>query len=556
MKRITTDELKHMTDKEGLILQGCGGDPDEWLKGINEGGPEENVPQTSVYIENAHAGDIGGVTVPLPTTAETLQSRFAAIKTDKNGRAGAFRDVNSPLPELEDALADIVPPGSRGDVIEELNYLAVKINGLDEESRKTFCGALAAGRHCRSLAEMINLTENLDRFDLRPEYSAETYGGFLLDADWDSHRETFNRILGSGNPKNRAFAEYIIKLEEYIDKAAYGRAAAKEENGVFTKYGYLTESGAGFREVYRGPRDIPAEFRLFAPESFAVVKDVDLAPFLVKFCAVTGCPRREAERALDTLTGLRGGEYLLLLDGQRSFLAEADHVYRNGSDAFEAWMVGSDKAQAFAIHATEIRGRIAGDVVPLDCTEYRYGVLNASIRPDRIDAVFKDGSEKSFAPKEWTDLPSGERDGAESRTMHFTHEDLRSVVRALNNIRAEHEEHGKPVSEGDFLTNVNKAYMERAECPQPGMLRIMPDAAREMLARGDAAVYRLLPSCAKKLPPMDAVKSGGLQYMNNCEFAVRCGDLSGLDKWAERAAGNILRRVEREEHKKSHDPVI
>ena len=32
---ITTDDLRHMNGKEGLVLQGCGGDPQEWLDGIN-----------------------------------------------------------------------------------------------------------------------------------------------------------------------------------------------------------------------------------------------------------------------------------------------------------------------------------------------------------------------------------------------------------------------------------------------------------------------------------------------------------------------------------------
>lgn len=32
---ITTDDLRKMTDQEGLILMGCGGDPQEWLDGIN-----------------------------------------------------------------------------------------------------------------------------------------------------------------------------------------------------------------------------------------------------------------------------------------------------------------------------------------------------------------------------------------------------------------------------------------------------------------------------------------------------------------------------------------
>lgn len=36
MKDISTDELRRMDGHEGLILQGCGGDPQEWLDGIND----------------------------------------------------------------------------------------------------------------------------------------------------------------------------------------------------------------------------------------------------------------------------------------------------------------------------------------------------------------------------------------------------------------------------------------------------------------------------------------------------------------------------------------
>ena len=36
VKQITTDDLRTMEDQEGLILQGCGGDPQEWVDGINE----------------------------------------------------------------------------------------------------------------------------------------------------------------------------------------------------------------------------------------------------------------------------------------------------------------------------------------------------------------------------------------------------------------------------------------------------------------------------------------------------------------------------------------
>ncbi len=36
VKNITTDDLRRLEDQEGLILQGCGGDPQEWVDGINE----------------------------------------------------------------------------------------------------------------------------------------------------------------------------------------------------------------------------------------------------------------------------------------------------------------------------------------------------------------------------------------------------------------------------------------------------------------------------------------------------------------------------------------
>ena len=36
VKQITTDDLRKMEGREGLVLQGCGGDPQEWVDGINE----------------------------------------------------------------------------------------------------------------------------------------------------------------------------------------------------------------------------------------------------------------------------------------------------------------------------------------------------------------------------------------------------------------------------------------------------------------------------------------------------------------------------------------
>ncbi len=43
IKNITADDLCRMGDKEGLILQGCGGDPEEWADGINRMFTEEGI---------------------------------------------------------------------------------------------------------------------------------------------------------------------------------------------------------------------------------------------------------------------------------------------------------------------------------------------------------------------------------------------------------------------------------------------------------------------------------------------------------------------------------
>ena len=36
IRQITKEQLRRMGDREGLVLRGCGGDPQEWLDGINE----------------------------------------------------------------------------------------------------------------------------------------------------------------------------------------------------------------------------------------------------------------------------------------------------------------------------------------------------------------------------------------------------------------------------------------------------------------------------------------------------------------------------------------
>lgn len=51
IKNITTDDLRRMNGQEALILQGCGGDLQEWFDGINELLTEEGILQNGTRFQ-------------------------------------------------------------------------------------------------------------------------------------------------------------------------------------------------------------------------------------------------------------------------------------------------------------------------------------------------------------------------------------------------------------------------------------------------------------------------------------------------------------------------
>ena len=58
----TTEDLRHMTDEEGLILQGCGGDLQEWVDGINDLLTQEGILLNGSKFENAATFQHDGLT--------------------------------------------------------------------------------------------------------------------------------------------------------------------------------------------------------------------------------------------------------------------------------------------------------------------------------------------------------------------------------------------------------------------------------------------------------------------------------------------------------------
>ena len=62
VQEISKDQLRRMENQEGLILQGCGGDLQEWVDGINQMLTEEGILKKGARFEVVYSFKHGGLT--------------------------------------------------------------------------------------------------------------------------------------------------------------------------------------------------------------------------------------------------------------------------------------------------------------------------------------------------------------------------------------------------------------------------------------------------------------------------------------------------------------
>ena len=62
MRKVSIQELRHMKDKEGLVLQGCGGDLQEWENGINNILTDQNILLNGTRFKNVMSFQKDGLT--------------------------------------------------------------------------------------------------------------------------------------------------------------------------------------------------------------------------------------------------------------------------------------------------------------------------------------------------------------------------------------------------------------------------------------------------------------------------------------------------------------
>ena len=188
-------------------------------------------------------GELVGEWVKFPTTAEELKEVFKRIGI------GQKDDFGQPYEEWFITDYDCYVDGLYSKLgeyenLDELNYLASKLDEMSESEYAQFQAGMEMGDHCGSLQEIINLTENLDCYEVYPH---------IEDYD-DLGRYYIDELEVMQVPEH---------LQNYIDYEAYGRDVAMDENGSFTDQGYVRDTGDRFCEYYDGERgSIPDEYRV------------------------------------------------------------------------------------------------------------------------------------------------------------------------------------------------------------------------------------------------------------------------------------------------------
>ena len=193
-------------------------------------------------------GELVGEWVKFPTTPEKLQEVFERIGIGSQDEFGSvyeewfITDYDCYVDGLYDKLGEY-------ESLDELNYLASKLEELGDAEYEHFQAAMQISDYTGSIKDLINLTDNLDKYDVLSGIE-----------DYDDLGRYYIEELGT-----MVVPEH---LQNYINYEAYGRDIALDEISDFTDYGYVYDNQSRFVEYYDGDREnIPEEYRVMvSPE--------------------------------------------------------------------------------------------------------------------------------------------------------------------------------------------------------------------------------------------------------------------------------------------------
>ena len=191
------------------------------------------------YITNLgkyNEGELVGETLKFPTSPQEVQALLKHIGVDGIRYEEFFiTSFDGDVLGLYDYLGEY-------ENLDELNHLACLLSELDQGELEKFEAALNIGAHTSSVADIINLAQNLDCFEFYPDIETE---------------EDLGRYWAEDLP-------IPAELKDYFDYEAYGRDVSINEGGHFAPGGYIVQTSGDFKEYYHDTKDIPAGHKVFS----------------------------------------------------------------------------------------------------------------------------------------------------------------------------------------------------------------------------------------------------------------------------------------------------
>lgn len=176
IKNITANDLKKMNNKEGLILQGCGGEVKEWVDGINDILTENGILLDDTKFDDVSVFQNDGVTCILypfdnvhldvgKLSMWRLQSYTAFAGTwlsdYVDNKLGGFEVKQKPDCELI---------GQDGNIFNLMGIAShtLKQNGMADEAKEMCSRVTSSGSYCEALniiGDYVNITDGSEQSD-------------------------------------------------------------------------------------------------------------------------------------------------------------------------------------------------------------------------------------------------------------------------------------------------------------------------------------------------------------------------------------------------------
>lgn len=182
IKNITTNDLRKMNNKEGLILQGCGGEVKEWVDGINDILTENGILLDDTKFDNVSVFQNEGVTRILypfdnvhldvgKLSMWRLQSYTAFAGTwlsdYVDNKLGGFEPEQN---KAEKVKPDCELIGQDGNIFNLMGIAShtLKQNGMADEAKEMCSRVTSSGSYCEALniiGDYVNITDGSEQSD-------------------------------------------------------------------------------------------------------------------------------------------------------------------------------------------------------------------------------------------------------------------------------------------------------------------------------------------------------------------------------------------------------